>query len=310
MNSKFFPYLKPIAAKENLYYIDLFFEENSKEKVPIITFVSEDDKHIESLDDHGLSGSQLVKNSFKNLIDVEVDWVRQDYGDDCILSIENDKFASEKILDKSFLQKAAAQLNTNRIKVAVPVRNAILICDANKETSVKILNRELHKLYNDFSREMISRLIFEVEDGIIKSADMEEVSLEELKTIEDIPASYRVDATKSKLFGELYNIKLMAGADNMEDFQNGIFHSIQKTIIGNVNKKDFNQTIEILSEIKRPEMNAENVLAIQDFFARLKANPVIKKMVKNVKKPLKVSFMFSADFRNGDTHKKIITFLN
>lgn len=310
MNSKFFPYLRTVTGNESMYHIDLFFEENVKEQLPIITFISEDDQKIGDLEEHGISGSELVKTSLNNIRALELPYVKYKYGCESILVIENQKHASEKILDKEFLRNAAIHLNATKIKVAVPVRNSILICDADRDESVAILNEQLHKLYNDFSREMISRLIFEVEDGIIKSAIIKEVVVKEIDWSKEFPESYEETITKLKLFGELYNIKLMVGADNIEDFQNGLFLSIQKVISTYKTEKDFNGTIEILTIIDKPEKNRSNMRTMKEFLMKLANNPMIIKLIGNHSDKIKLTFMFSEDFRNGDHHKKLTTFLN
>lgn len=311
MKTKFLPSIKTLSPNQDLYYIDLFYTEDNNEHVPKITFIAEDDKEIADLDDFGVSGSELVKQSFENLNDIEFSLDKKAFNNKYILSKINHPFASEKILDKGFLKAAAQQLDTTKIKVAIPVKDSILIADANDEEAIYFLNQEAHQLYNDFAKETLSRLIYEIENGVITSAEFKSLSYKEL--LESTPqatGSYQGSIDKSKLFGELYNVRLVAGAENFEDLQNGIFNSLQEIIKTNLNKENFNNTIEILLGSEFPPKNKVNIVRIRLFFKKLKSHPFIKGVAAKAKDPIKITFIFHEDFRNGNVHEKIIFLLN
>ena len=306
--STFFPQLSTVSANASSYHIDLYYTEDTTVNAPIITFVNEANDKISSPSDVGISGSDLVKTSFEKLKAVDVPIIVGQGGIAHCIYIENMPYAAEKILDKNFMHKAGQALESHSLKVAIPVRGAILICKATEKDVIDEINQEVHRLFQDFSREQITKLIFHMEEGIIESA--EEIPIDYRKTvIKPINAgTYTEQITKTKLFGSLYSIRVSAAAANIEDLQNGLFHCIQQVIIAHGRSTDFSNSIEVFSDYDQPKLTKENLDAIVQFFSKLNENSMINNIPKS--NPIKVSFLFGENFRNGEAHKKIITILN
>ena len=310
MKTKVYPSIRLLdGTKEEPYYIDMFYQEDMDDNVPVITFISEENKEVGDLDDFGVSGTQLVKNALNNLKSVELNWPKPSAENEYIILIENQKYASEKILDKDFLKSAATELQAEKILVGIPVRDSLLICDAHNEGSVEAFKQKLVQLFNDFSRHQTSSLIFLINDGIIESTQTVPIEHVDAKFSQNFPSSYEEQVSKMKIFGALYNVKMLLSAADIEDFQSGMFISICNAISENINKENFNKTIEIQAEHNKPEKNKTNSVIIEKFFERLPDNPQIRSLIKRANDPIKIAFIFGVDFRNGDVHQKIITYL-
>lgn len=310
MNRNIFPSLKILdTTGKKPYYLDMFYQESTHQELPVITFISEDKEVVHSLEDIGLTGSELVKEAFQNLRNVNVDldlYLRKD--GPLFLEISNKSFAAEKILDKDFLKNVARRLDASVIKVAIPVEDAILVCPSDDPVAEAQLEYRLSELYNDFSRRQISKEIYLVEDGVIKSAETLVVNFSDI-SVKSYPASYNERIIKSKLFNDIYNVRLSVQAQQVDDLKNGLFLSILKILSDNVNK-DFNGTIEIQGSKSLLNKDEGTVKEVKDFFAKLKLNPSVISLMHKHYKEVKITFLFLEDFQKGNVHNKIITILN
>ncbi|MEM9545039.1 MAG: hypothetical protein AAGA77_03655 [Bacteroidota bacterium] len=298
------PYLSPSSTSKNTYKIDMCYLEDPNFNPPSITFVEEDKTQIKDPEPLGMTGSELVKISLNNLKELNLSLETIDEGNAKVLALTNTEFASEKILDKEFLIQAAKNLNTTKIKVAIPVRDSIIICNADDDDALKILNTQLHKLYNDFSRETLTNLIFEIENGIIQSAETINVTSTVDDQLQQALGSYQEKKTKAKLFQDLFNIRLVVEAESIGDLQNGLFYSLLEVISENKSNRNFNNSIEIILGDDTIKKNEENVQKIHYLLDRV--GEKVRAQNIQLKEPIKTSFIFTVDFRNGDNHKKII----
>ena len=298
------PYLSPSSSSNNSYKIDLCYLEDPNFNPPSITFVEQDKTQIKDPEPLGITGSELVKISFSNLKELNLSLETIDQGNTKILALTNTEFASEKILDKEFLILAAKNLNTDKIKVAIPVRDSIIICKANDAEAIEILNAQLHKLYNDFSRETLTNLILEIENGIIQSAETITITTDVDDQLQQALGTYQEKRTKSKLFQDLFNIRLVVEAESIEDLQNGLFYSLLDLIKSHKSNRNFNNSIEIILGDDTIEKNEETIQKIHYLLDRVSEK--VRAQNIQLKEPIKTSFIFTVDFRNGDNHKKII----
>lgn len=311
MESKVFPNLiSGHQIGENHYHIDMFYQEEPTSDIPIIVFSLTENDYVKNPDDHGLSGGQMVKEAFQNLARVSVVLTPVSSGEATILVAENQEYAAEKLLDKTFLMAAAAELKAEKILVGIPVRGTILIGNQASEESVALFEQKLNALYNSYSNSQISALVYVVEQGVI-SATYHARSANSVAT-EDIsfPASYQWTSSKVTLFESLYNVKLFLSADSIDDFINGMFGSILKTLLAHVGQPHFNGTLEIQSELGKPGKNQAMNNAVEKFFHKLTNNSRVLSIIKKSDAEIKISFIHGEDFRQGDVHKKIITHLS
>ena len=311
MDVKVFPSLTTLNQDaKNRYHIDMFYDEDQLAQAPIITFITEQDQHIRDPEELGLSGGQLVKTAFGNLAAIEVPLQDSGPNESRLLYADNKKHAAEKILDRTFLQTAAVELGATEIMVAIPVRDAILICNAQSSEGVALLQQKLNTLFSDFSRSQLSRTIFRIQEGnIIGSETASNDS--PLPTLEEkYPEGYEQRVSKLRLFEETYNMKLLVAAPEVDTFLNGVFVSLVMVIQEHAGKKHFNGTIEIHAEAKKPLKNETAIAAVKDFFGNLPSNPFVKAALRKGQQKVKISFLFGEDFQKGDVHKKIVTHLS
>ena len=112
-----------------------------------------------------------------------------------------------------------------------------------------------------------------------------------------------------KLFGSLYNVKAIVGAEQLEVLQNGIFALVHNALLEHALQPNFNKTIEIQSEFGMPQKTPDTEYAMQQFFRKLKENPSIQSLCNQSSTPVKVTFLFGSDFQSGNVHHKITTLL-
>ena len=142
METKIFPSIKTLTQGDHkAYHIDMYYGEDFQGKVPVITFTA-DDQTIQEAEDFGLTGPQLVKTAFENLRNVMISFQNPSEQNGHIIKIEKQAHASEKILDREFLIAAANALKAQRILVGVPVKDSILIADADNTERVATLHRK------------------------------------------------------------------------------------------------------------------------------------------------------------------------
>ncbi len=299
----FFPQLTS-ASSSKWYKIDLCYIENGSVDPPVITFVNQSRDIIQDPVDIGISGSEMVKIAFTNLRKVDLDLIVEDYGLGKLLTLVDVELASEKILDQTFLKSAGDRLQTDFIKVAIPVRNSILICDGTNGESVKCLNVRHRQLYNDFSKTHLSNLVFDVVDGVIQEAHPVTYSNRGLPFDDQISRSYKEQILFSKLFENLFNIRLIVEAESMSDMQNGLFKSILHLIKSNYSNRDFNKSIEIHLNSDVVKGNDQNRKSVGYLLDRIQDE--VKTWGGSIAVAIKISFLFSEDFRAGNSHKKII----
>ena len=302
------PLITRSKGSENYYNLDLCYLEDEQSTPPKIAFIVEEDEVVEDLDNLGVTGSELVKEAFKNLANIDIKYEDANKSDRGLLQFDQ-KHASEKILDKNFTENIGKELGTDKILVSLPARNSLLICAADNESATQSLIQESQRIYNDFSKESISLLVFTMENGAIKSAFSPKVDIDSLEEMETSSGSYTVDVSKAKLFDELYNYRVLAKAEKMEDLQNGLFQTVLKLLKESQGDKNFERKIEIISsgsEIKKNRSNAEKVKMLLDRIAQNHDSGSSRAQDK----PIQLSFQFHTDFQQGNNHNKIIKQLN
>jgi len=301
------PQIMQSKGSENLYNLDLCYIEDEQNIPPKITFVISENEVVKSLDSLEISGSELVKHSFKNLSKIEINYKDATICEKGLLYFDQ-KYASEKILDKTFSENIAKELGANKLLVSLPARDSLLICAADNSKASESLILKSQKIYNDFSKEPISLLVFTIEQGSIKSAYSPALSSDTILNETISFGSYTEDISKVKLFEDLYNYRIVVSADKIEDLQNGLFHTVLKLIKENRYKANFEKGIEIISSgdlIKKNRINTNNIRLLLD---KIEQNHNTDSN-QSTEKPIKLSFQFHKDFQNGNSHYKIIKHL-
>ena len=294
-----YPKILTLSNEEDIYNIDLYYGDDLKIKAPKITFISAQNDQFIDQNNNKISGSDLIKKSFSNLEKVQIKI------EDGIVKGETylyfDKaFASEKILDKSFIKEIEKHLNSKRLLISIPVRDTLLICSSDDKVAKEKLISLTHKLFHDFTKEAISQLIFHINEGLIESVQTPSKSFE-VKDNEISLGTYKDDVSKIKLFEELYNFRVLVEADNIGDLQNGIMSTTIRLLRENEGKDNFERKVEIISSSKIIKRNKTNSNKIIDLFNKISDVFIIKSS-----NPITLTFQFHEDYIEGNNHIKLI----
>lgn len=308
MKEQVLPQIKPSKGSERLYNLDLCFLEDEQQQPPKITFRLPNDESVTNLDDVAMTGAELVRHSFKNLSEIELSV--QDgskVGENVLLF--NKPYAAEKVLDKQFTKEVAEALHTDRMLVSMPARDALIVCPEGDQEASEQLARQTQKIYNDFTKESISLLIFTMEDGSILSAETPSVKFHPTDEEQVSFGSYQADLSKVKLFEALYNYRIIASAEKVEDLQNGLFHSIFGLLDKTKRDTNFQRTIDIIGSAQTIKKDSETIACVQNLFDKI-AQVYMAEFGSSGQEAIKLSFQFHEDFQNGNSHNKITKHLN
>jgi hypothetical protein len=299
------------TQKEEYFSIPLYSVEKKGIEFPCISFAQEEENHyqiIENLEDINLSGSELVRLSFKNLEKVDVQWLPQNLNDTPILYAQS-TWASEKILDTAFLAQASHLLESSKILVAIPMRGLIL---ATPYYTPSITHTTFRTYVSDCYENMcglpLSDNLYIVENGKIKGLNMmKPLATENLpndsvfvKVKKDISIKIlkRADAQGF----ESYNITL--GAEDFDDFANASYQIIIDILNKNEHNPNFNGLLEfnILTSWLPQSADFENTLS--SFMERLKMQSKLTAAANTLRKDIAITFVRLSDSESGKPHFK------
>ena len=300
-----YPVIKaPDRQTRRQFHLDLFYTDNDAAQLPVITFESADKKPIVDPDEHGITGGEMVKRAFRNLAAEALALTTREVNGTTLLVADGHLNATSKILDKAFLREAADKLGTARIAIGLPVSDCILIVPADDYDAIDALEQTIYEYFTDYTRTPISTLVYIVEDGtIVDTGVTEERKVEVAERA--LPEGFDSNVFTTKLFGALYNIKMIVGADTPRAFKNGILISLVNALQEHIGNDDFNGTIELHSEVGRPGKSKEQRKDIGRFLSSLSDQPNIKAVLERGDKKVKLDFLFGEDFQRGDVHHKL-----
>ncbi len=301
-------YLLPKNLENSIYHLDMVYSDDISSKIPVIAFTKLDEnKVVNDIEEIDLRGSELVRNAFKNLKSLSLRWSRFKNEGVEYLFVDNNDFAAEKILDKSFLKEAEELLSTKELLICIPCRGAIFCCAATDLESRSLLEEKVDENFNDFSKHPVSNHLYLIEEGIIKKVLMVQSSHKSRKIKVEQSDTFSFSVVKMTLFQELFTIKVMVEADSMKSLTNELFKVIYNVLIEYGSEKGFNGSISIQSAENKPVKNGTNVKLLKEFYDRLQANGKIKSLSLAMSEKLKLSFQFGVDFNKGDSNNKYTT---
>jgi len=266
---------------------------------------------LTSLDEIDMKGSDLVRVAFSNLKDVSVRWNEIEFQDGAYLQAEHAS-ATEKILDKTFINEATKLLKTKSLYLSIPARGIILaIGEEDYVNNSNAFEQKIWSYYTDASKERVSDLIFKLEEGqIINYSSLSKRVKSESLIKEEFPKGfYHQKATIKLINGDIY-AKSLVGAPDIKTLLEGCFQIILRVIEENKEINDFTGLIEFQTIPKRIIKTRENVNALNHFLNRLPQSEILQTWCHQTHKPLEISFIFGEDFKKGAMERKQVITLN
>jgi hypothetical protein len=305
INNKILPILENVQFLNRLnFHFPLFATALRNMDFPAISFVLNSDYDaplfVEDTDDVGLTGSGLVRESFKNLSELPIKWQVQMLNNRPIIAAE-EAWASEKIVDKAFLNQASYLLESEEILVAIPKRGMIVATSAKQMEAVVDFGRYVSECYEDMSSYPLSNALFMIEkgkiNGVMSLKPRQEPSLKNAKNAVVIKVKNNISTRilkKSDNQGvESYVVTL--GTQDFRDFVNAAYQIIINILNTNAHNPNFNGLIEfnILSEWLPKSADFENTLT--HFLERLKRQSTLTEAAYVLQKDIAITFAHLSD---------------
>jgi hypothetical protein len=309
-----YPILEHIQwQKKDSFNIPLYRVEKMGVEFPLISFVQGDNngyRIIESTEEIGLTGGELVRASFQNLAKFEVQWVSQKINEATPILYAQATWAAEKILDTAFLIQASQLLGTTRLLVAIPMRGLILATPYTPSDTHMAFRTYVSDCYENMSGLPLSDNLYIIENGKIKGLSMVKPlkpTLEHdhngsvfVKVKKDISIKILKRADAQGL--ESYAITL--GAEDFDDFANASYQIIIDILNKNEDNPNFNGLLEfsILTSWLPQSADFENTLS--NFMERLKMQSKLTAAANTLRKDIAITFVRLSDTESGKPHIK------
>lgn len=283
-------------------------QSKSKAEFPLIGFrVSShfNSGLLTSLDEIDMKGSDLVRMAFSNLKELKIEWNKVEYKSVSYLQAEH-ACASEKILDKDFINEATQLLDSKSLYFSIPTRGIILAIGAKEyNTKSNYFEEKVWAYFSDASKEKVSDLIYKIEEGQIinYSSISKRVRITD-RLKEDFPINfYHQKATIKLINGDVY-VKSLVGAPDVNILLEGCFKIILLALRENENKKSFTGLLEFQTIPSRIIKTRDHVSALNVFLDRLVKSEVLNNWSNKINKPIEISFIFGEDFKVGAMERK------
>jgi len=300
----FLPNLTIDQKSSKLYHLDLVHNENAKGHIPIITFLDlKKNELILNPEELDIKGSELVKDAFQNLNQIDVEWVQEKINSILFLRAEHQQIGSEKILDRAFLTTAQNILKTDSLAIAIPNKGTIYCCDCEAD-AVSTMEDIVSSSFNSYQNTPLSNCIYIVSDGII--TDIFEVDFNDELAYQEVTKSENFDysITKMSIYQELFSIKILIGCNDFNELYEKLQQVIKNSLAEYGNKVGFNGSINLQSEEGKPEKTDQNIKALFSYFDRLKNDPILTNFTTKDGKKISIHFQFGIDFNQGNINNK------
>jgi hypothetical protein len=305
INDKILPILENTQfCNDANFNVPLFATAMVNAAFPAISFALNSDYGtpvlVEDTDDVGLTGSGLVRESFKNLTEIPIKWQVQMLHNRPIIVAE-EAWASEKILDKAFLLQASFLLESEEILVAIPKRGMILATSAKQMDAVLDFGLYASECFEDMSSYPLSNTLFLIEKGKItgtlsinspkKPVSGAAKNAVVIKVRNDI--STRIVKKSNSQGTESYIVTL--GAQDFRDFVNAAYQIIVNILSTNVDNPNFNGLIEfnILSEWLPQSADFDSTLT--QFLERMRRQTTLSDAAYELRKDIAITFAHLSD---------------
>jgi hypothetical protein len=314
VNKTIQPILENLEFKStDSFHIPLFATTNKREAFPAISFSLNADYNtpvlVNNTEDVGLTGGELVRESFKNLATIPMTWRKQILNKRLFLAAES-PWASEKILDKAFLMEAAAILQSEQILVSIPKRGMILATSDTEMKDIMTFGTYTSECYDDMSNVPLSEKLFMVEQGRIKGVvafnPPPKPTSKSTKNTVVIRVKNDISTRMVKKVDEdgfeSYTVTL--GTQDFKDFTNAAYQIILSILTKNEDNPRFTGLIEfnILSEWlpKSPDFDA----ILTTFLERLKRQSNLTDAACILQRDIAITFVHLSDVEQNQAHLK------
>ncbi|WP_396634377.1 hypothetical protein [Maribacter sp. R86514] len=200
----------------------------------------------------------IKKEALTNLKAIDVAYQITDAEGSKILFAEGNEYASEKILDKDFMIKIAAELKCDTLMVGIPFKGMLMAIDANSEMRLK-LPVVVKQYFDNPQQDPISDKVFLVQNGEVVAMGGEK--LPENKS-ED---NFVISENKAQNYG----IELKS--KNIEELVTDINTSFQQVMLMILQRKSFGG--EITFKLSKAIVKDETLIN--------KCNSIIEQIEKN-----------------------------
>jgi len=200
----------------------------------------------------------IKKEALANLKVIDVDYQITDAEGAKILFAEGNEYASEKILDKDFMIKIAAELKCDTLMVGIPFKGVLMAIDSNSEMRLK-LPVVVKQYFENPQQDPISDKVFLVQNGEVVAMGGEK--LPENKS----EGNFVISENKA----QNYSIELKS--KNIEELVTDINTSFQQVMLMILQRKSFGG--EITFKLSKAIVKDETLIN--------KCNSIIEQIEKN-----------------------------
>lgn len=165
---KLMPVLKPIGYRKDVpfFYKKALFNSSSS---PVIALGTDEGHRIDyetaaNQQEYDAKLPELYKKALENLKQVEPNLDIQDAGGAKVAFITGHEYASEKILDSSYMKMLSQKLGAPSLMVGIPFKGHLIAVDVNSDIRMKFA-AIIKKYYDNPQQDPISEYVFLVNDG-------------------------------------------------------------------------------------------------------------------------------------------------
>lgn len=223
--------LKPFGYKENspLLIKEALF---NYEKSPIVAFGVDKGSHIEyssALDDNDLliKLEESKKQAFENNSQIEVEYSVEVIDGEKLFVVTPHEYASEKILDQSFLKTVGQELGSESLLIAIPHQGVFMAIDSSSDFRGKLAGFAKDK-YENPEANPITPHIFEIQNQVVVGVGGEDLG-------ED-----KNDSIIQKSNGD-YIVQL--NSSSFDEFKNEVSTGYSLALLMAMKNKDFSGKI-------------------------------------------------------------------
>ncbi len=203
--AKIIPILKPSGYREEETFL---FKENliDSEVSPIIAYgkdlgemlIYESASDAKDFDER----FPLIKvDAIKNIESIDLKCEITEIENSKILFVEENEYASEKILDVNFMKQIAEDLDCSTLMVGIPFKGMLIAIDANSPLRLK-LPVLVKKYFDNPQQDRISDKIFLVQDGVvigIGGENLPDSYDENFKVLENSQQNYTIELNSENI---------------------------------------------------------------------------------------------------------------
>ena len=278
---KLLPILKTSDYRrdDNLVFKEFLFE---NEVSPIVAYGKDAGNMImyESAsdeEDFKLKFPEIRSEAMANLHAIEVNYQITDAEGSKILFAEGHEYASEKILDKDFMNKIAGELQCDSLMVGIPFKGLLIAIDSNSSMRLK-LPVLVKQYYDNPQQDRISDKVFLIQNGEIVAIGGKDMP----KSVDDDNFSI-VENTEQ-------NYSIALNSSSIEQLTQDVNTSFQQTMLMIMQRKAFGGEVTFKLN-DRIELNQQLIDKCHSYIDQIEKNEMLQ-AISQALASSKVKFKF------------------